>query len=116
MIKVTVTTTAKPISCATIIPLTESDYNQLISEASTSLSASGTHYQTQLGTAGIATTEAAAGSSATSGASITGTTASGQSQPTASASGNVGSGHTERLELVVGAGAGLAVALGALLV
>ncbi|KAJ4300852.1 hypothetical protein N0V90_002940 [Kalmusia sp. IMI 367209] len=37
-----------PLSCAEVIPVTASDYDEKISKASASLEASGTHYQTTL--------------------------------------------------------------------
>ena len=78
---VTVTQTSEPLSCATVIPVTDSNYDSLISSASASLKNSGTHYQTTLaGGASMTGTppSASAGSSITSppsSASATGSAA-----------------------------------------
>lgn len=69
---VTVTTTSQPISCATIIPLSASDYSSLVASASSSLGASGTKYQTTIGGGSVAVNTAAessAGVAASSSAS-----------------------------------------------
>lgn len=46
---VTTTTTSTPMSCATVLNFADNDYSQLASEASVSMAASGTKYQTVLG-------------------------------------------------------------------
>ena len=69
---VTITTTSKPISCATIIPVTISDYSSIIASASSSLAASGTHYQTTLSGDVVGSSALSAASSLQSSASAAG--------------------------------------------
>jgi hypothetical protein len=70
---VTTTTTNTPISCATIISYTDnSQYTSRVVEASKSLVASGTHYQTVLSQG----SEISGGASSISGAESTATSSS----------------------------------------
>lgn len=86
---VTTTTTSTPISCATIIPYPTSDYSSLISSADSSMSASGTHFQTTLGDSPIT----AAPSTETASSGTTTPSSAGSKSGSASSSTSTGGAH-----------------------
>lgn len=81
-----------PLSCATVIDYANNDYSSLVSEASASLDASGTHIRTTIGGQGTSavagsgptgTPSMTAGSSATA-SSVAGNSVSSAAQPSSS--------------------------------
>lgn len=79
---------AKPLSCATVIDYSNPDYSSLVQEASSSLEASGTHYQTTFSPVGATAGAGVSSVANTAGAGSPSSTASG-AQPTSS-SGDAG--------------------------
>ncbi|KAJ9607147.1 hypothetical protein H2200_008219 [Cladophialophora chaetospira] len=86
----TTTTTHTPLSCATIISATDSDYSSKVIEASKSLQASGTHFQTAVNENGSAITAGPQSGSPTA-TQTGGSAASTASQSSGAASGSSGS-------------------------
>ncbi|KAI9747710.1 MAG: hypothetical protein M4579_007406 [Chaenotheca gracillima] len=110
----TVTPTTAPLSCATVIPMSTSGYESLVSAASESLAKSGTHIQTTINdmpiTSGPATATGSAASS--SGQSDSG---SGASTTAASAAGATSTGGAMGLSAELGlCGGALIAAIGML--
>ncbi|KAF2120052.1 hypothetical protein BDV96DRAFT_317968 [Lophiotrema nucula] len=99
---VTTHTTFTPLSCATVIP-SDSDYSSHVSEASASLSASGTNIRTTVNPDGSG--GASAGPSATQNFTATAASA------TASQTGAAMPGHGTGSDLMV-AGVGMVMAIG----
>lgn len=109
----TTTVTPKPLSCATAITWTSggenSEYYSLVSKASESLDASGTHYQTTIGvTGGAAASSAGPSATASTGGSASSTTSASGTQSTSS---NGSGAMMAQLGLVAGGVLGLAVML-----
>ncbi|KAF2099001.1 hypothetical protein NA57DRAFT_56631 [Rhizodiscina lignyota] len=101
----------KPLSCATDIPFTASDYSQQVASASSSLKASGTQIRTTITGAG----DASAGSTATGAASSTGGSSDSSATSTES---SAAAASTNAAYMVAGSagalGAAVAAAIGML--